>query len=154
MLPLLRHSAALLLLIIAPTAAFAQTDEEAIAAQSKRFSQAYVDGDIETLLSIYTSDGVAIPGGRDYMRGRDALRKYWSMPEGVAILRHSATPVELIVDGDHAYDWGYYEGQSARNGEPLDPFRGMYTIIWNRGEDGVWRMAVDMWASLPPKKEG
>ncbi len=128
------------------------SDLEAIMAQSRRLSDAYVRGDIETLVSIYTSDGVAAPAGRDFIRGRQSLLSLWSLPEGRTVLRHKSTPVEIEVDGDRAFDWGYYEGQAAQDGEPLAPFRGTYVIGWRRGTDGVWRIAVDMWSSLrdPP----
>lgn len=123
-------------------------DIEAITAQSRRLSEAYMRGDSESLVSLYTPDGVAIPGGRDFVRGTEALHALWSVPEGRAILRHRSVPTEIEVDGDHAYDWGYYEGQAAQDGEPLDPFKGAYVIVWERGDDGVWRIAVDMWNSL------
>jgi uncharacterized protein (TIGR02246 family) len=125
----------------------AQDDRAAIAAQSKRLSDAYVQGDIESLVSIYTTDGVAVPGSSDPVRGREALLKLWSLPEGRTILRHSSTPTEIQIDGDHAYDWGIYEGQASRNGEPQDPFKGNYVIVWQRGGDGIWRIAIDMWNS-------
>ena len=122
---------------------------EAIMAQSRRLSEAYVQGNIEALVAVYTPDGVAIPGGRDYVRGRAALLSLWELPEGRTILRHASTQVEIKVDGVHAYDWGYYEGQGAMDGEPANTFRGTYVIVWERGDDGMWRIAVDMWNSLP-----
>lgn len=142
------------LLALAPTeeclaqAPTASQDIEMIKAQSRRFSGAYVSGDINLLVSLYTSDGVAAPGGRDFIRGSDALLPYWSLPKGRTVIRHTSVPTEIEVDGDHAYDWGYYEGQAAQDGEPLDLFRGTYVIVWERGDDGAWRIAVDMWHSL------
>ena len=135
----------------APTDAPPDTsdDEAAILAQSARLSEAYVEGDIDALVALYTEDGVAVPGNRDFVRGHDALRTLWALPEGRTILRHTARPTDFRVDGDHAYDWGYFEGQAAQDGAPLDPFRGAYVIVWERGEDGVWRIAADMWNSLP-----
>ena len=123
-------------------------DIEAIEVQSRRLSEAYMRGDIEELVSIYASDGIAAPAGVDFIRGRDDLLELWSLPDGRTILEHSATPQEIEVDGDHAYDWGYYQGRAAQDGEPLDPFRGMYVIIWERGEDEVWRIAMDMWGGV------
>lgn len=120
-----------------------------IEAQARRFSEAYVRGDVEAMMSIYAADGVAAPGGRDFIRGRETLTRYWTLPEGRTIVRHVSTPVEIRVEGDTAYDWGYYEGQAAQDGNPLEPFRGKYVIIWERGDDGVWRMAMDMWNAMP-----
>lgn len=123
-------------------------DVAAIDAQSKRLSAAYVRGDIDALVSVYASDGAAAPGGRDFIRGRDALHDLWALPPGRTILRHAAFPEAVRVDGDHAYDWGHYEGQGAQDGEPLPPFRGAYVIVWQRDADGVWRIAMDMWHAL------
>ena len=124
-------------------------DIEAIMEQSRRLSAAYIKGDIAELVSVYKPDGIAAPGGRDFIKGRDALLAYWSLPEGRTVLRHRSTPTEIKVDGDHAYDWGYYEGQGAQNGVPLTPFRGAYVIVWERSSDGKWLIAMDIWHSLP-----
>jgi ketosteroid isomerase-like protein len=64
-------------------------------------------------------------------------------------MHHEAKPVELHVEGDMAYDWGYYGGQVMQDGEARPPFRGKYLIVWQRGTGGHWRIAHDMWNSLP-----
>lgn len=125
-------------------------DLASIQAQALKFSAAYVKGEVDELVSIYTADGMAAPGGRDFIVGRTDLRPFWETPAGNKILRHKTTSSSLVIDGDHAYDWGYYEGQSEREGEVLPPFKGKYVIVWERGDDGIWRMAADMWNSLPP----
>lgn len=126
----------------------AASEIAAIAAQSARFSKAYVDGDLDTLVSIYTADGVAAPGGRDFIRGREALREFWRTREGVDVISHKAVPEEISVAGRLAYDWGRYSG-ATRVGSEIRPFGGKYLIVWERGGDGVWRMANDMWNSGP-----
>lgn len=126
----------------------AARDSTAIAAQSALLSASYVAGDIEALVTVYSPDGIAAPAGRDFIRGREALLELWALPANRKVIRHAATSVELIVDGDHAYDWGYYEGQVAVDGVPSSPFRGTYTIVWRREQDGVWRIAMDMWSAL------
>ena len=113
------------------------------------FSAAYMRGDIDALVAVYAEDGVAAPGGRDFVRGHAALRDFWALPEGRDVTHHTATPVELHVKGDLAYDWGYYEGAVMQDGEARPPFRGKYLIVWQREPDGRWRIAHDMWNSLP-----
>ncbi|MFT4603482.1 MAG: ketosteroid isomerase-like protein [Rhodothermales bacterium] len=122
---------------------------EAIKVQALKFSAAYVSGEVDELVSIYTEDGMAAPSGRDFIVGREALRPFWVIPGNTRILRHKTTPTSFVVDGNHAYDWGIYEGQSERDGVVLPPFAGKYVIVWERGDDGVWRMAADMWNDLP-----
>ncbi|MEM7786672.1 MAG: DUF4440 domain-containing protein [Bacteroidota bacterium] len=123
-------------------------DVSAIVSQARAFSAAYVAGDTESLLSVYAEDGIAAPGGRDFLRGREALREYWQVRPGVTILEHRLLPEELWVDGDLAYDWGYYEGVSQREGAEPSAFRGKYLVVWQSDADGVWRMANDMWNAL------
>ncbi len=121
----------------------------AIAEQSKRFSQAYVQGDIHALVDIYTQDGIAATGGRDFIQGKPALEQFWRLPPGRTILQHQSNSLHLDIKGDTAYDWGYYSGQAAQDGEALPPFQGKYVIIWQKGEDNQWRMLMDMWNSMP-----
>ena len=123
------------------------SDLEAIGARSRALSKAYVREDVAALVSIYTEDGVAIPGGRDSVRGREALARLWAVAEGTDVTRHVSVPAAIEIDGNHAYDWGHYEGETVREGR-TSTFRGTYLIVWERGQDGVWRIAVDMWARL------
>ncbi|HMB89302.1 MAG TPA: DUF4440 domain-containing protein [Rhodothermales bacterium] len=130
-----------------------QAAVDSIKAQALRFSQAYMDGDIETLVSIYAEDGVAAPGGRDFIRGRDALRQLWQLPEGREVTHHQSTPEEIIVEGKYAYDWGYYEGAAGPVDGEQRPFNGKYVIVWRQDDDGVWRMLQDMWNRMPDPEE-
>lgn len=124
-------------------------DITAILAQGRALSEAYMAGDIEALVAVYAEDGIAAPGGRDFVRGYEALYDLWELPEGRVITHHQAVPEELIVHGDFAYDWGYYEGTAEQNGEARPSFRGKYLIVWQRDPDGIWRITHDMWNSLP-----
>ena len=124
-------------------------DITAILVQSRALSEAYIAGDIEALVAVYAEDGIAAPGGSEFIRGHDALFELWSLPEGRVVTHHQAIPEELRVEGDMAYDWGYYEGAVTQDGEARPPFRGKYLVVWQRDPDGVWRIAHDMWNSLP-----
>ena len=126
------------------SASSVEADVEAIKVQSARFSQAYVDGDLDAQMAIYADDGVIAPPGRDFITGMEGLRRYWAIPEGVAVTSHRTVPVDIIVEGDLAYDWGSYEGASGPIGSPSE-FSGKYLIVWERGDDQVWRMVQDMW---------
>lgn len=121
----------------------------AIKAQAARLSEAYMAGDIEGVVALYTEDGIAAAYNSDFVRGKDALLDLWQLPEGRTILHHASMPEEIVVDGDHAWDWGYYEGEAAQDGESPGTFGGKYVIVWERGSDGVWRMAMDAWSGVP-----
>ena len=154
----MRYLSILLMLLVSVQSVAAQSESNyvggsdhitAILAQSRALSAAYMAGDIEALVAVYAEDGIAAPGGSEFIRGHDALFELWSLPEGRVVTHHQAIPEELRVEGDMAYDWGYYEGAVTQDGEARPPFRGKYLVVWQRDPDGVWRIAHDMWNSLP-----
>jgi len=147
----------MLCLVVDPNSAFVRAQEKAkeqevlnkLSQLSAQFSAAYVQGDIEKLISFYTDDAVIFPGNSDLIRGREAIKKYWTLPPGRTVTHHKITAVEIKVIGEFAYDYGYYE-ISGRNGEESwGPNYGKYLIVWKRDKAGAWKMHLDMWNSRP-----
>ena len=137
-----------------PPAAPPETvDEQAVidtlASLARQFSQAYIDGDVPAMMALYTDDAVLFPGNSEYIRGTEAIQRYWALPEGRRITHHKLSPVELEVSGSMASDFGHYEISGENNGVAWGPTYGKYLIVWKRGEDGQWRMHLDMWNSRP-----
>jgi uncharacterized protein (TIGR02246 family) len=126
----------------------ADADRAAILELSRRFSAAYERGDVDAMVAAYTPDAVIFPGNSEMLRGHDAIRGYWTLAPGSRITRHVATPTEIRVEGDHAYDYGVYEVSGERDGQAWGPTPGKYVIVWRRGAEG-WRMHLDMWNSRP-----
>ena len=122
-------------------------DAQEIANAAKAFSQAYVDGDLEAQMKFYTDDAVILPGTRDMIKGIEGVTKYWDIPNTVNVLSHKSTPTKIEISGNMASDYGYYEGTTIR-GSDTTSFRGQYVIVWRKGTDHKWRMAVDMWSGL------
>lgn len=115
---------------------------------ARRFSAAYVAGDVETMVSLYTTDAVIFPNNSEAIAGHDAIRRYWALPPGQRVTMHRSTPTEIRIDGSHAYDHGVYEVAGERNGAAWGPNHGKYVIVWRRTPQG-WRMHLDMWNSRP-----
>lgn len=114
----------------------------------KAFSSYYVNGETEKLVASYTEDGKILPGNSDVRSGPEALRKWWAVREGVTILRHKITPLEIRITGKYAHDHGYYEGETMNAAGEKFPFKGKYVIVWQRvGKE--WKIYLDMWNSLP-----
>jgi len=126
----------------------AASGRAAIEERARRFSDAYVRGDGDAMADLYTTDAVIYPDGAEAIRGREAIRRYWTSRPGERITRHRVTSTEIRIDGDHAYDHGVYEVAGVRNGTPWGPYRGRYVIVWRRVAGG-WRMHLDMWSALP-----
>lgn len=119
-------------------------DIEAILANIAQFSEYYMNGEYRKLAECYTTDGKIMPAGPEIIEGLDAIEERWTLPEDVKILRHEIHPEEIRVIGDHAYDYGYYEGETLRpNGDKVS-WRGKYVIVW-RKVDGDWKIYLDIW---------
>ncbi len=119
-----------------------------ILANITAFSSYYVNGETEKLVACYTEDGKILPGNSDVRSGPEALRNWWAVREGVTILRHKITPLEIRITGKYAHDHGYYEGETMNAAGEKFPFKGKYVIVWQKvGKE--WKIYLDMWNSLP-----
>lgn len=119
-----------------------------IQALSREFSAAYVRGDADSMTALYTTDAVIFPNNSEMIQGYDAIRRYWTLAPGQTVTHHRATPTEIRIDGDHAYDYGVFEISGTRDGTPYGPSHGKYVIVWRRTPAG-WRMHLDMWNNRP-----
>jgi ketosteroid isomerase-like protein len=126
----------------------ASFDSAAIHDLGRQFSAAYVRGDVAAMVELYTADAVLFPERSDAISGTSGITKYWTLPSGRRVTRHSTTPTRITVDGDHAYDYGTYEIAGERDGTPWGPIRGKYVIVWRR-ENDTWRIQLDIWNSGP-----
>lgn len=122
-----------------------------ILANIENFSKNYINGDHEKIAAAYTADGKIMPSGSEIISGTKSLEKFWDLPEGVNILHHKVTPIELRIVKRIAYDYGYYEGVSlTKEGEKV-PWKGKYVIIWKRiGKD--WKIYLDIWNRIDEPK--
>ena len=131
----------------------ARPEREAIIQAGDFFSKAYVRGDVDAMMDCYSKTAVIIPGGADIIAQRDLIRKYWTLMPGRRVIRHKSIPREIIVNGNTAHDYGYYEGAVSRSGDEIVTFKGNYVIVWVKDEDKKWRMSVDMWSpAQAPRK--
>lgn len=127
-------------------------DIDAILRNIKNFSQYYIAGDLASLVDSYTSDAKIFPTGSEILAGREAIEKYWRPNPQSKKLHHLLTPIEIIVDGDRATDYGYYEGSTQYKDNPPSDFRGKYLIVWKK-IDGVWKIDLDIWNKINLPKQ-
>ncbi|NNE47148.1 MAG: DUF4440 domain-containing protein [Rhodothermales bacterium] len=120
---------------------------------SHQFSQAFVAGDAAAMTQLYTDDAVLFPANSELIRGRNAIEQYWTLPEDRRITHHKLIPVEVDVSGSMASDFGHYEIGGINGDKSWGPIYGKYVVVWKRGDDGRWRMQLDMWNSRPARDE-
>jgi ketosteroid isomerase-like protein len=111
------------------------------------FSKAYMDGDINALVNMYTEDGKIFPNNRKIMSGKNDLTSYWTIPEGVDVLYHKVTPDEIHIENDTAYDYGYYEGKTLTKDKKEVSWQGKYLIVWKK-VNGDWKIYLDIWNNV------
>jgi ketosteroid isomerase-like protein len=123
-----------------------QEDIDQIQENTRKFSEYIVNADYDNIAASYTEDAKIFPRNVDIIDGQEKIKGYWILPEGVKTTHHKVTALEIKVIGDEAYDYGYYEGRSSRNGEESSR-QGKYVIVWKK-IDGNWKMYLDIWNSI------
>ncbi len=128
-------------------------DEDAVVAHlgnlADQFSQAYMDGDAAAMTAFYTEDAVIFPTNSNHIRGKEAIQRYWTLPEGRSITYHKLSPTEIVISDSMASDFGVYEVSGVNGEVAWGPVKGKYVVVWKLGVDGNWLMYLDMWNSLP-----
>ncbi|MBT8288078.1 MAG: DUF4440 domain-containing protein [Bacteroidia bacterium] len=121
-----------------------QIERQRILTSMKKFSEAYQNGDYESIANSYTSDGKIFPDNAAIIEGRDAIKKRWTLPEGTRILHHELQPEEINILGNYAFDYGYYTGTSVSGEGNEASFKGKYVVVWKKVDD-EWKMYLDIW---------
>lgn len=157
--PLLR--AALLVLAVLAltlnTPGYAQTGADAdIDRVYQQFADAYDALDADQIAPLYAEDAhyVNANGEEGVRTGRDAIlesfrSQFETARERGSDLSISFRIIDRAVDGDLAYDVGYYRFEAIPT--EGDPFRaaGKFVTVLQRGSDGRWQFVVDAFGDAP-----
>lgn len=117
-------------------------DSSVITSRSDAWEAALNAADIDAIVDLYTSDARVMPPNGKMASGSAAVRaEFGAMID--AGLGGELNSVEAMVLGDVGYNVGTYTLQVGE--DVVDT--GKYVEIWNRGDDGQWRIANDIWNS-------
>ena len=122
-------------------------DVNAILSKIKSFSTYVMNSNYENIANAYSSDGKIFPNNKSIITGKNDIKKYWTLPDGVKTSYHKITPSEIKIIGDEAYDYGYYNGTTLRKNGTTSNWKGKYVIVW-RKIDGDWKIYLDIWNSV------
>lgn len=125
------------------TNAQAQDDKTQILAAISKFSAAFVAGDYQTMIDAYTDDALLMAPAEDPIKGKEGIAHFWNT-RSYKQLQHRLEPVEIIINGDTAIDYGFIYGQSETNGVVGKPGSSKYYVIWKK-VNGQWKIYFDMW---------
>jgi ketosteroid isomerase-like protein len=113
-----------------------------IQAQMATYVRAAASGNVDSMLSVYTSDAVVMPPNRPLVQGAAALR---ALVAGTGPFQVTLRTSDLTVNGPVAIERGTWTAVMSPPGTPMAVMRdGKYLAHW-RLEDGAWRMAAHIW---------
>ncbi len=129
-----------------------QAEIDAILSKVRQFSQFVMQSDYDGIAGTYTLDGKIFPNNADIITGFEAIKKRWTLPEGIRISYHKIKPLEIRVLGEFAHDHGYYEGTTIRADGSTSDWKGKYVVVWQK-VDGQWLMYLDIWNRIANQDE-
>ena len=124
----------------------------------ERYLAAFNARDPVALSALYSENGLVIPPEGVPVRGRDAIKDYWSRSGRRGLIFHM---MEKDICGDAGFFVGSYEARQPTLGElnPADgttrtilrhePEHGNFVLCVKRGKNGAWQIATDMWNANP-----
>ena len=124
-------------------------DSLAIEAVSKRWVDAFNQGDATAVASLYTEEATLLEPNSPLVVGRENIQAMLQGFFDTNDLKLQLTVIELSVNGDMAHKVGKYTLTiQPEEGEAITD-NGKYVEIWKR-ENGSWKMDVDIWNSSLP----
>ena len=123
---------------------------QAIEAANTKFGEAVRAGDAATLASYYTEDARLLPPNSEMIEGRASVEAYWAGGFQMGIKDVVLTTVDVMGMGDLVCEIG--TAKISVQPEGMDALEDMakYLVIWKKGDDGMWRLHVDIWNSSLP----
>lgn len=102
--------------------------------------------DFETLLSLWTEDGVLLEPGKKPVIGKEGLKAYMDeqakISETYDILKYEHKWEEIKVIGDWAFEWGFFDAEAEIkvSGEIIKQ-QGKLLRILKKQKNGSWKCA-------------
>jgi uncharacterized protein (TIGR02246 family) len=125
---------------------------QAIEEANVKFGEAARAGDASTLASYYTEDARLLPPNSEMIEGRAGVEAYWTGGFQMGIKDIVLTTVEVMGMGDMVCEIGKAKVSIQPEGMDAIEDSGKYLVVWKKGEDGMWRLHVDIWNSSLPAK--
>ncbi|HEX9760597.1 MAG TPA: DUF4440 domain-containing protein [Candidatus Acidoferrales bacterium] len=113
--------------------------------------------DVETLVSLWTDDIVALSPGQapsvGKQKGRSGLEKGRAQMANIEVIRYDQEWKEVQVSGDYAYEWGvFHSAFRPRGGDVIRQTHNVMRVL-KRGAGGQWRVHRTIWNEAPTPAE-
>lgn len=129
---------------------FSQTNEELakkIEQLNKIYSEAMINNDTKTMMSLYTNDVLSLPSYQPMIRGIETLRNLSEQIENSEWKTTSfdMKTTDLIPAGNYIIEVGNYKMKMSNPEVPEWNDEGKYITVWQKQEDGSLKIRVEMW---------
>jgi uncharacterized protein (TIGR02246 family) len=116
----------------------------------KKDKQAALNGDIKTLSSLFTDDGILIPAVGDIIEGKEGLKNMlkqsFELYKDYTVTEYDHDFKEIKVLGQYAYEWGIYSSKykSKKDSKEITA-SGKLMRILKLQADGSWKVHRTIW---------
>ena len=113
-----------------------------IAATNAIARKAVADQDTQVIGDIYTTDAILLPPDADIIRGREAVRAYWTAGFGIGLKGFEPVTLELdVIDDETAVELGAATITLAGDSDDTTTFA-KFTVLWKK-VDSDWKLHWD-----------
>jgi uncharacterized protein (TIGR02246 family) len=136
---------------VAEEAPSTEADVEAIKAVNEQCLAAINSGDLDTIVSLFTDDGVYMLPNEPPVIGKAPIKSRLQMDLDNFNFTETWSSEEIVVFGDWAFDRGTSKVTITpkQGGQPVEDV-GKYIWILKRQSDGSWKYARAMWLRITP----
>ncbi|MFC1845104.1 YybH family protein [Thermodesulfobacteriota bacterium] len=110
---------------------------------AENFASAFASGDAANIAEFYTEDGMLLPAGSDFIKGKQAIKEYWQAAIDMGIKSIKLDIMEVEQHNDTAIEMSKYTLSSADD-QVIDSGKGI--VIW-KNKGGAWKLHRDIWNS-------
>ncbi len=119
-----------------------------------KYENYYNAGDAAGVASLHTEDAMIMPPNFDFVIGKEAIEAAIKSEIEMGAQGLKFDQIELIVNGNYAYETGKFALKVVVNSEVLAEDHGKYVVVWEKQKDGNWLMEKDIWnTSIPLASE-
>lgn len=112
----------------------------------REFDKVTAERGLEGWVSYFAEDGVMVPAQVDVIIGKEGIRqamsKSFSLPQ--YSLRWEPLDAQVSDDGSMGYTYGKYIRTNLDQDGNVQTGSGKYTSIWQKQQDGSWKIVLDM----------
>ena len=126
-------------------------DQAALRAIAEAWTDDYINGDVDGLMAVMDEDAMILSQKQATVSGADEIRAYFEARAGKPGVTFTDHLQEIRINGDWAYVRGDFVLEVApwEEGKPGFTRNGRYFVLYEKDENGEWKMLRDIDNDMP-----